>query len=181
MRLFIDKITDIGRPYTQVLSADEMNQQIGTGRENFLSLFVGDTYISYRLSRSEDNLLLDGEITGKFAVQCSRCLADISTDLCETFSMALFLVSDEGLTAEELELDEELINSIPVNGGEVDLTPVLTEQVLLSLPTHPLCDVSCAGLCPYCGVDRNRTSCTCEPKPFNNRFGKLVNIKVGRS
>ena len=36
-------------------------------------------------------------------------------------------------------------------------------RVILELPLAPLCRVDCAGLCAVCGVDRNVTSCRCQP------------------
>jgi len=179
--LLVEKITDISRTYTLDLSAADLNLQRSSPLEGAKSPFTGVTQVVYRLSRADGKLLLDGEITGKLAMQCSRCLTDVSILIDDAFSMALTLALDENSDAEELELSEDLINSIAVVSGEIDLLPVLSELVLNCVPDHPLCEELCSGLCPHCGVDRNKASCTCEPKPFNNRFGKLINIKVDRS
>jgi uncharacterized protein len=50
---------------------------------------------------------------------------------------------------------------------EIDLTPDIREDILISLPQNFICDESCKGLCPVCGADRNRKSCKCraEKKP----------------
>lgn len=46
-------------------------------------------------------------------------------------------------------------------GQSVDLTPDMREAIILSFPTYPLCDEGCRGVCPGCGANRNRGSCSC--------------------
>ncbi len=121
---------------------------------------------------------MNGEITADLVLQCGRCLDGLLERLDESFSVALSIVDEENSLEEELELDEERINSITLIDDEVDLLPILLEHVFMALPTHSLCSENCPGLCPYCGADLNIVSCTCEPRHFNNRFGKLKDLKI---
>jgi uncharacterized protein len=50
-------------------------------------------------------------------------------------------------------------------GDEVDLEPLVRDAVLLELPQAPLCRPDCAGLCPFCGANRNDEACGCEAPP----------------
>jgi uncharacterized protein len=177
----VEKITDISRTYTLELSADQLNQQLGLVQEEVPGPFVGTTRVQLRVARQATKLLLAGDISAALALQCSRCLASVSAGLAESFEMCLNLVPDVQPEVEELELGEDEIDSIAVSAGEIDLMPLLLEQLLVGLPIQPLCQESCLGLCPVCGVNRNLESCNCTPKPFNNRFGKLIDLKVGRS
>ena len=181
MRLLVEKITDIGRDYTLTLAAADLNCLLGQAPGDFGGLFAGDVRIDYRLSRVGRRLLLDGGLSADLSLQCGRCLNAHTGELKESFSVALSIVDQEDSFVEELELDDEQINSISLVDGEVDLLPVLMEQLLLSLPTHSLCREDCAGLCPYCGTDLNTAKCDCEPRHFNNRFGKLKDLKLDPS
>jgi uncharacterized protein len=59
----------------------------------------------------------------------------------------------------------------------VDLTPDMRETILLALPAHPVCRAECRGLCPQCGVNRNRESCRCKP-PLDNPWGALDRLSL---
>lgn len=43
----------------------------------------------------------------------------------------------------------------------VDLTGEVREAILLALPSHPLCQPGCRGLCVRCGANLNRGLCRC--------------------
>ena len=46
-------------------------------------------------------------------------------------------------------------DAYPIDHDVVDLAPLARDAILLDLPLAPLCRADCAGLCPYCGTDRN--------------------------
>jgi uncharacterized protein len=58
----------------------------------------------------------------------------------------------------------------------VDLAPMVHDAILLDLPLAPLCREDCAGLCPYCGIDRNEATCTCEA-PNDGRWATLDGLR----
>lgn len=179
MRFSVDKITDISAPYILILSAEELNRQITVLQQSTSGLFVGDTRIDFSLARIEKRLILKGSLSSTLDMQCGRCLKSFSGDMQETFSLALHLSDQpEEESREDLELEEDHINNIQVESGEVDLRPILQELVLMNMPVYVSCNEDCAGLCAHCGGDLNLTVCDCEPLPFNNRFGKLKEIKL---
>jgi uncharacterized protein len=82
--------------------------------------------------------------------------------------------ADRELSADDLALSF-------YEGEEIDLSPLFTEQAILTLPTRALCGEECRGLCPECGANRNHETCTCgEPEP-DQRFAVLRNLRVERS
>jgi uncharacterized protein len=181
LRLLVDKITDISSAYSLSLNAALLNHHVSLAELGSADPFASDAVINYRLSRIERRLFLDGELSAELALRCGRCLADMVEPLKESFSIVLNVVEKEDTDQEELELDDEQINSIIQLDGEIDLLPVLTEQLLLALPMQSLCSDGCLGLCPYCGIDLNNARCNCEPAHFNNRFGKLKDLKFDPS
>ncbi len=181
MRLLVEKITDISKSYMLSLTVEELNSQLKLTQAATTDLFASDALINYRLSRVKGRLLLDGDLSADLSLQCGRCLTGIGGRLNETFSVALNIVDSDEILEEELELDDDQINTIVQVEGKIELLPILTEQLFMSLPIHNLCREDCSGLCPSCGIDLNKNKCTCEPKVFNNRFGKLKDLKLDPS
>lgn len=80
----------------------------------------------------------------------------------------------------DAEIRERCVPGGPASGDEdaydlddeLDLEPVVRDAVLLALPLAPLCREDCAGLCPWCGADRNVTQCGCRP-PADPRWSAL--------
>ncbi|MGH7829255.1 MAG: YceD family protein, partial [Candidatus Binatia bacterium] len=66
------------------------------------------------------------------------------------------------------------------SSNEIDLSPLMREQVLLALPTRPLCDDLCRGLCAGCGVNLNHESCLCPPAPGDPRMAVFRTLKLGQ-
>ena len=79
--------------------------------------------------------------------------------------------------APEVEVDEEDMDVYSYQGEEVDLEPLLREQVILAVPFAPLCREDCKGLCPVCGIDLNTGTCTCDRTPIDPRWSALRNLK----
>jgi uncharacterized protein len=44
--------------------------------------------------------------------------------------------------------------------GNIDLEPVVRDEVVLDLPLAPLCRPECLGLCSVCGTDLNSDPCS---------------------
>ncbi len=58
----------------------------------------------------------------------------------------------------------------------VDLGPLAHDAIFLDLPLAPLCREDCAGLCPYCGIDRNEATCECQA-PLDPRWATLDGLR----
>ena len=59
----------------------------------------------------------------------------------------------------------------------ISLRHLALEQIQLSISMKPLCDEKCLGLCPQCGVNRNRETCACETSVVDERWGALREIQ----
>ena len=64
-----------------------------------------------------------------------------------------------------------------IQEGKLPLDAVAAEQVYLEMPQKPLCDESCAGLCPTCGINRNRLECACRVEDVDPRLQALQEIR----
>lgn len=55
----------------------------------------------------------------------------------------------------------------------IDLSEALRQHFLLAVELVPLCDVNCRGLCPSCGTNLNRQTCSCAPERESGPFAAL--------
>lgn len=101
--------------------------------------------LDLRLESVTEGVLVTGTVSAPLTGQCGRCLEPVSdeliVDVCELFAYA------DSVTDETTEQDEVH----RVDGGLLDVEPVVRDSVVLGLPWTPLCRPDCAGLCPTCG------------------------------
>jgi uncharacterized protein len=121
-----------------------------------------------RLQRTNRSILLRGRVDATLRRTCSRCLEPyeepVSVSLAEEYLPSVDPERGTPLTPavgdeEALLLDER---------HQVDISPVLHDELALTEPMHPLCRPDCPGLCPGCGRRMDVGSCDCavsEPDP----------------
>ena len=130
--------------------------------------------------RSGEELFFHGSFGGKFEGCCSRCLANYSFDVEKSFDLAL--VPDPARSERKVEeLKREELGLSYYSSDVIELAPLLKEQVLLALPTRPLCHEDCRGLCSGCGVNLNTEECACNPfQPSDSRMAIFRTLKINR-
>jgi uncharacterized protein len=129
--------------------------------------------------RSGPDIFFDGSFHGSFTGRCGRCLEDYGFTLDHRFAFVLTpdpAKSERG--AEELRRDDLGLSYYSTD--EINLAPLVAEQVMLALPTRPLCAEDCRGLCGGCGVNLNRESCRCAGASGDPRMAIFRTLKVGR-
>lgn len=96
---------------------------------------------------------LEGDATASCEQECSRCLKrvrmHVTAEFAEQYYATVGVISGEALEAAPP--DAKSIGS----DFHIDLSPLLTEELLLALPLAPLCRPDCKGICPECGEDLN--------------------------
>jgi uncharacterized protein len=117
------------------------------------------------INKIEETISLDGVITGKIVLSCSRCLQNFNYDLDIEFH--------EKLTNNPDSKDDDLIL---INNDKFNLTKIIENNVVMSLPIQRLCKDDCRGLCTVCGENLNLSSCDCENSNYDPRFAKLKNM-----
>lgn len=108
-----------------------------------------------------------GHVSAPWFGVCRRCSAAV---------LGVAQVSvDERFVDDPAPEDEE---AYPIEGDFVDLAPLAHDAILLELPLAPLCREDCAGLCPFCGADRNEGDCGCSA-PRDPRWATLDGLSFG--
>jgi uncharacterized protein len=137
----------------------------------------GPLQVSLEISRHGNEVLVRGTVALDVGLECSRCLGSFSTPL--ESELERYLEKGKGAgDDEEGEFTEEDIDVEPLEKGVFDLREMIAEQIHLSLPVKPLCKESCRGLCPRCGVDWNKETCSCAGGETDPRWEALKQLKV---
>jgi uncharacterized protein len=130
-------------------------------------------------------LLIGGQVETKVALPCSRCLAyyeervDVPID--EQFTLETRNIGPRGRQTQVIvEEDENPDAGTLFDGPLFDLTELLRQGITLALPTQPLHDEACKGLCPTCGKDLNEGPCGCKETIVNPALAKLGTLLEGR-
>lgn len=144
-------------------------------------VFTGPVTGDIAVEREFDHLKAIGRVRVPINLTCGRCLVTYASAIDSSFKVIFRKETERHTEVEdETELcDDDLVSST-YSGDELDLAHEIEEQVAMEVPLKPLCDEGCKGLCPSCGADLNRDSCSCSREPVNLKFSALKDFKVSR-
>ncbi|MDQ1257247.1 MAG: hypothetical protein QG656_1850 [Candidatus Hydrogenedentes bacterium] len=155
--------------------------------EGVTTFELGPVTVTGELFETSGQYLFQGHIRGAYASVCDRCIEAFQ----EPFDLEATWVFEPGHAAEadpdgaededEFEEDKDFPDFIFFEGTSIDLRPVVWEEIVLDAPSKHLCHEDCAGLCPRCGANLNRETCTCGPEQEmkNNGLAALGNLFPG--
>jgi len=129
-----------------------------------------------KIQKVGTEVLIKGTVRAEVQLQCRRCLKDFESSVDASVDVVYHPVEElrdeekHGLKVEELDMGF-------YSGGELDLSDLIKEQVVLNLPMKPLCSNLCKGICPYCGGDLNKGDCGCAMKEGDPRLAVLKKLK----
>lgn len=145
--------------------------------EDETAKLIGDIKVEGKLTKGIVETEIEGTISGKIKVECTRCLQPVETSL--GFPFEASFVAPENYTQEkEAELKSADLEIALFEGDKIDLTGLAREQILLNLPTQIFCREDCKGLCAKCGANRNLIDCKCEKHEVDPRWSTLKNLKL---
>lgn len=120
-----------------------------------------------------------GEVSYSADLRCSRCLDPFPIATVSPFTVRFRPrpSASEYLTEEEIELAEDELDVEYYSERSVSLPDQAAEQIQLSIPMKPLCGDDCLGLCPACGTNLNKESCSCSSREGDDRWAALRDIR----
>lgn len=179
MKLVVAEIKETPEAVAFEENVDELNALLQHRVQDFVATTpIGVQIVYYRAGL---DVFLSGALWAHLKGTCARCLVDYPFRLASEFALVLAPASasmggdaDRELSAEDLALSF-------YTGEEIDLSPLVREQLLLSVPTRPLCAPGCRGLCAMCGESLNKGDCGCVVERGDPRLAVFRTLKVGRS
>ena len=176
MKFRVEDIGGEGRERTLSREENWLEERLaGEARRTFR--FAGPIQIRLHLSRSGKVILMRSRVEAQVECICARCLTSFSRTLASEFK-TLLKPKPDFLPPEEVELSREDLETEFYEGEEIDVTPWVQDQILLTLPAKAICQEECRGLCPQCGQNLNRGTCQCSGKVIDPRFESLKNFRV---
>lgn len=159
-----------------IVNVVELLRWPGTTKDLALSIAVSDfefndsrivdepVDIAVHLESLSNGIAVTGHAQARWHGECRRCLAPVSERLSVEFS--------------------ELYQQIPedpeayaIVNDQINLLPMVRENILLAIPLGPLCAETCPGLCPQCGMDLAEGSCGCDTAVSDPRWAALESLK----
>lgn len=147
-----------------------------------------------KLTKVGTDVVVKGDYSVTVKAPCKRCLTDVEVQVPVKFTLDLVPQTkvkaddddEDGATGEAADeagdrggsFDLDSADQETYDGRQIDLDPILREQVLLALPMHAVCREDCKGLCSQCGQNLNEQQCACDQKVIDPRLAALKNIKL---
>ena len=110
-----------------------------------------------------DVLTLRASIKTKLKLHCSRCL--------EAFIYPIDIDIEERFTNNSEHCKDE--NVVFVKGDALDITEIVENSIISTLPIKRLCSKNCKGLCQSCGANLNKEACNCNNEDVDLRLAGL--------
>ena len=111
----------------------------------------------------EDIIVMKATIKTKLNLICSRCI--------DTFIYPIDIDIEERFTNnKDLINDEEIMF---VEGDSLNITEIIENSIISTLPIKRLCKDDCKGLCSTCGANKNISNCSCNDEDVDIRLAKL--------
>ena len=149
------------------------------------ALVQGSVDCEGSLTFTGPDFLLQTRLRYRHRLRCDRCLTPYEEDVDLPLAFVVTAGGADGPAARDgagdahgaRELEADDLSTLVAVDGAVDLFRLVCEQVELNVPMKPTCDAACRGLCPQCGVDRNREACTCVAESVDPRWEGLETVR----
>jgi uncharacterized protein len=131
--------------------------------------FDSPVEVKGEIELKDTTVLVSGQVRTKVVLTCSRCLEEYLLGLEADFS-------ERFVPAELTSVLEDQDEYRVYEGNEIDLAPVILENIILSLPMQQLCTAECRGICAVCGIDMNTKECHCLREDSDARLTVLAQL-----
>lgn len=137
----------------------------GLSAEHSQIVKIESTHVTLCASMQNQMCTVEGQLETTITYLCSRCLTEFMEPL-------LVEVYEQFVQDPDKVIDDD--DRIHVVTDTIEFDPYLEQAIVLALSYQPLCSVSCKGLCPVCGVNKNEQSCTCDTRRIDPRLAELA-------
>jgi uncharacterized protein len=144
-----------------------------------LLTFSGPLSLDIRLNTPDQlTFHLTGTLSYVADGECRRCLKDVKQPVEHKLrGMFAFPSALDKLEMNDDERRGEGVFPLDAGAGEIDLTGLVRESLVLEYPRFLECDSRCRGLCPSCGTNLNFGDCDCREDSIDPRWSKLLELK----
>jgi uncharacterized metal-binding protein YceD (DUF177 family) len=136
---------------------------------------LGELEIDLTLTNLEPDFFLTGAVRFSAEQVCGRCAESFPLPIIQPIALGLAHVKSAGRGESEDKLsdDSEELDIHYFEGNELDLAPLISEAIFLSIPFAPICRPDCKGICQNCGSNLNMKACSCQNVKPPGVFSRL--------
>lgn len=150
MKIWVARIPEEGSQY----EGEDPSEILGLENEPFIKVSSAVQY-ALEAQHISDELVVRGTLSVGMDLKCTRCSEFFSTTVVDSGFLRAYPASEDA--------------------DSVDITEDMREELLLHVPSFPVCSEECKGLCAQCGADLNKGSCSCtageRPNPWSTLDG----------
>jgi uncharacterized protein len=132
--------------------------------------------LSCQFLKINREVVMQGALRSAVRLACSRCAEEFALPL-DIALDATYLPAHEMTSERAKELEEGTADVYSYAEPVIDISEMVRDKLLLSIPLQPHCMIGCKGLCPSCGVNRNAISCQCAEERLSSPFEQLKGIR----
>jgi uncharacterized protein len=147
------------------------------GEEGKPFRFLAPVRVHLTLSRSGRVVLAKSRVRAEMEFLCDRCLEPFSMVLSSDYKASL-KPKPTVPAGEEWDPEGKSPETEFYEGDEIDLAPLIQDQILLSIPPKAVCREDCRGLCQRCGHNLNLGTCPCAESNIDPRLESLKKFRV---
>jgi uncharacterized protein len=109
--------------------------------------------IDATLESVSEGVLATAEIYAVATGECIRCLDPVEVVIDRQIRELYRYEPTDGRGRKAVEVEDDLDNDedFYLEGNDLNLELPVIDAIILNLPSNPLCDDDCQGLCPDCG------------------------------
>ena len=167
---------------TRIRTAQERYEQI-CAPEQLAGLGDAESYkvvapaeLAFDIYKDKDQFRLIGRVKTTLELSCGRCLEPFTLPVDSEFDLR-YHPHTQNTGEGEREVEEDDLTTAFYSDDEIDLGQLMREQFYLALPMKPLCGDGCRGLCPACGTNLNRGTCSCKTEWDDPRLAALKSLR----
>jgi len=120
--------------------------------------------IALHLESLSNGVSVNGTAAATWQGECRRCLTPLT----------------ERMAVQVAELYQQIPDdpeAYAIENDQINLLPMVRENLLLAVPLGPLCREDCPGFCPICGNDLSEGDCGCDNTVLDPRWAGLESLK----
>lgn len=121
---------------------------------------AGQARVDLVLEGRDDGIRISGTVAADARINCYRCLEEWEEEMVVSLRRTVRRLPD----SDGYRLPED---------GWLHLDGIVVDEVVFSLPTAPLCQEDCRGICSGCGVHLNAEACKCVEEDRSSPFSVL--------
>lgn len=123
---------------------------------------------------------LTGRIKLAMQMQCDRCLEDVPYTFDISFVRQVSAPEEEtgGAMQQDKESEEDILldQKYFMEGYQLNVESLVSNEIMLNWPMKILCREDCKGLCSVCGKNLNDGECGCDTFVPDPRMAKIQEI-----